>query len=45
LSSIQWDGARIRGIVDTGAAVAGVRNLTLKQYGANGKVQLRWTGR
>lgn len=45
LSSIQWDGARIRGIVDTGAAVVGVRNLTLRQYGANGRVQLRWTGR
>ena len=45
LESIQWDGARIRAIIVPAAAVAGVNSLTLKQFGANGKVQLSWTGR
>jgi hypothetical protein len=45
LGGIQWDGARIQGIVAPGAAVAGVRSLSLKQFGANGEVRLHWTGR
>ena len=45
LESIRWDGARIRAIIVPAAAVAGVNSLTLKQFGANGKVQLSWTGR
>jgi hypothetical protein len=45
LRGIQWDGARIQGIVVPGAAVAGVRGLTLRESGAAGKVRLRWAGR
>jgi hypothetical protein len=45
LRGIQWDGARIQGIVVPGAAVAGVRGLTLRESGAAGEVRLRWAGR
>jgi hypothetical protein len=45
LDSIRWDGARIQGTVAPGVAVVGVKSLTLKQFGGNGKVQLSWTGR
>jgi hypothetical protein len=45
VSDIRWNGARIEGTVIPGAAVAGVRSLILKRYGANGKVQLSWAGR
>jgi hypothetical protein len=44
LSGIQWDGARVRGIVVPAAAVVGVNSLTLKQFGAQGEVQVSWTG-
>jgi hypothetical protein len=42
---IEWDGVRVRGIVVPGAAVVGVSSLKLKQFGANGEVQLSWAGR
>lgn len=45
LRGIQWDGARIQGIVVPGAAVAGVRGLTLRESGAAGEVRLLWAGR
>lgn len=45
LRGIQWDGARIQGIVVPGEAVAGVRGLTLRESGAAGEVRLRWAGR
>lgn len=45
LGSIHWNGTRIQGAVAPDAAVVGVKSLTLKQFGANGKVQLSWTGR
>jgi hypothetical protein len=45
LRGIQWDGTRILGIVVPGAAVAGVRGLTLRESGAAGEVRLRWAGR
>lgn len=44
LGGVQWDGARVRGIVIPAAAVVGVDSLKLKQFGANGEVQLDWTG-
>jgi GTP-dependent phosphoenolpyruvate carboxykinase len=44
LRNIQWIGSRIQGIVLLGAAVVGVKSLTLKQFGANGDVQVSWTG-
>jgi hypothetical protein len=43
LRGIQWDGARIQGIVAPAAAVAGVRGLTLR--GTAGEVRLYWAGR
>lgn len=45
LDSIAWNGAGVQGILVTNAAVAGVNSLTLRQYGANGRVQLDWVGR
>lgn len=45
LGGVQWDGTRVRGIVMPAAAVAGVSSLRLKQFGADGEVQLNWTER
>lgn len=45
LSSIEWNGVGIRGTVAPNAALEGVNHLTLKRYGANGKVAVNWTGR
>jgi len=45
LGDVQWDGRRVRGVVMPAAAVAGVNSLRLKQFGADGEVQLNWTER
>ena len=44
LNGVAWDGARVIGTVTPNAAVNGV-NLTMKHYGADGKVMLQWSGR
>jgi hypothetical protein len=45
LEGVQWDGKRVRGIVIPAAAVVGVNSLKLKQFGADGEVQLHWAER
>jgi hypothetical protein len=45
LEGVQWDGTRVRGIVIPAAAVVGVNSLKLKQFGADGEVQLHWAER
>ena len=43
LTGIQWNGDRINGTVALGPAIEGVKALKLKEYGANGSVQLSWS--
>jgi len=45
LTSIRWNGGRIQGTVALAAALKDVNAMTLKEFGANGEVQLSWAER
>lgn len=43
LTNIHWVGATVEGTVNISAAIDGVVGVSLRSYGAGGKVRVKWT--